>query len=46
MGSQTNGGLAKRDAKIAEQEEELIELRADAACQKGAHAAPAESEAG
>lgn len=36
---QTNGTLSKRDEKIAEQEAELIELRAAVARKQGAHSA-------
>ncbi|PPI28208.1 hypothetical protein [Rathayibacter sp. AY1B5] len=37
--AQTNGTLSKRDEKIAEQEAELIELRAAMARKQGAHSA-------
>ncbi|MBO0983938.1 hypothetical protein [Rathayibacter sp. SD072] len=37
--TQTNGNLSRRDDKIAEQEAELIELRAAAARATGAHRA-------
>ncbi|KQQ22868.1 hypothetical protein ASF48_06950 [Rathayibacter sp. Leaf299] len=37
--TQTNGTLSKRDEKIAEQEAELIELRAAVARKQGQHSA-------